>query len=80
MVEVSSNSPEVGKVKEEIQTTSLIGEQLKISFSAKYMMDALKSLEGKEVTIEFTGPMRPFILKPVNDEAILQLIVPVRTY
>lgn len=80
MVEVSSNSPEVGKVKEEIQTTSVIGEQFKISFSAKYMMDALKSLEGKEVTIEFTGPMRPFVLKPVNDEAILQLIVPVRTY
>ncbi|MDX1701370.1 MAG: DNA polymerase III subunit beta, partial [Melioribacteraceae bacterium] len=80
MVEVSSNSPEVGKVQEEIQTTSVIGEELKVSFSAKYMMDALKSLEGKEVTIEFTGPMRPFILKPVNNEAILQLIVPVRTY
>jgi DNA polymerase-3 subunit beta len=80
VVEITSNSPEVGKVQEEIQTTSVMGDELKISFSAKYMMDALKSLEGKEVTIEFTGPMRPFILRPLNDETILQLIVPVRTY
>lgn len=80
VIEISSNTPEVGKVVEEVQSKSVEGEELKISFSAKFMMDALKALEGSEITISFTGAMRPFIIKPLNDESILQLILPVRTY
>ncbi|MGA5689627.1 DNA polymerase III subunit beta [Cytobacillus pseudoceanisediminis] len=80
VIEISSNTPEIGKVVEELQSKSVEGEELKISFSAKFMMDALKALEGSEITISFTGAMRPFIIKPLNDESILQLILPVRTY
>ncbi|MGE8204772.1 DNA polymerase III subunit beta [Heyndrickxia sp. NPDC080065] len=80
MIEISSNTPEVGKVIEQVQSESIEGEDLKISFSAKYMMDALKALEGLEIQISFTGAMRPFIIRPLNDESILQLILPVRTY
>ncbi|WML42479.1 DNA polymerase III subunit beta [Neobacillus sp. PS3-40] len=80
IIEISSNTPEVGKVIEEIQTQSIEGEELKISFSAKYMMDALKALEGTDIKISFTGAMRPFLIGPLHDESILQLILPVRTY
>ncbi|WP_019413365.1 DNA polymerase III subunit beta [Paenisporosarcina sp. TG20] len=80
VVEISSSSPEVGKVEEEIQAKSIEGEELKISFSAKYMMDALKAVDGQDVMVQFTGAMRPFILKSVHDDSILQLILPVRTY
>lgn len=79
-VEISSNSPEIGKVKEEIAVENLEGEELKISFSAKYMMDALKAIDGQDVMIQFTGTMKPFILRSIHDDAILQLILPVRTY
>ncbi|SOC08070.1 DNA polymerase-3 subunit beta [Ureibacillus xyleni] len=79
-VEISSNSPEIGKVEEQIQVEALEGESLKISFSAKYMMEALKAIDGQDVIIQFTGAMRPFILRSVHDDAILQLILPVRTY
>ncbi len=79
-MEVSSNTPEIGKVVEEIQSQSIAGEELKISFSAKYMMDALKALEGTDITISFTGAMRPFVIRPLHDETTLQLILPVRTY
>lgn len=79
-IEITSNSPEVGHVAEEIGVHSIEGEALNISFSAKYMLDALKAIEYDEVTISFTGAMRPFIIKPVNNDPILQLILPVRTY
>ncbi len=79
-IEISSNSPEVGKVEELVEAVSVTGEELKISFSAKYMMDALKAIDGQDVTIQFTGAMRPFILKSLDDDSILQLILPVRTY
>lgn len=80
VIEVSSNTPEIGKVVEELQAQVITGEELKISFSAKYVMDALKALEGQEIKISFTGAMRPFIIQPLNDDSILQLILPVRTY
>lgn len=80
LIGISSNSPEIGKVVEEIQSIAVAGEELKISFSSKYMLDALKALEGTEVKINFTGAMRPFILHAMDDESILQLILPVRTY
>jgi DNA polymerase-3 subunit beta len=80
LVEISSNTPEVGKVVEQVQSQVIEGEELKISFSAKYMMDALKALEGLEIRVHFSGAMRPFVIRPVHDESILQLILPVRTY
>ncbi|MGM0843334.1 MAG: DNA polymerase III subunit beta [Bacillota bacterium] len=80
VIEISSNTPEIGKVIEQVQSQSIEGEELKISFSAKYMMDALKALEGTEIHIDFTGAMRPFVIKPLHDDSILQLILPVRTY
>lgn len=80
VVELSSNSPEIGKVEEQIEALDVEGEELKISFSAKYMMDALKAIDGQDVLIQFTGSMRPFILKSAHDDSIIQLILPVRTY
>src|SRR5690606_34185567 len=79
LIEISSHSPEVGKVVEEVQSENVTGEELKISFSPKYMLDALKAFDDQEITIQFTGAMSPFIIQPVNDRSILQLILPVRT-
>ena len=80
LIEISSNTPEIGKVIEEVQSDAIEGEDLKISFSAKFMMDALKALEGTDIKISFTGAMRPFVIRPLHDQTILQLILPVRTY
>ncbi|OZI12442.1 DNA polymerase III subunit beta [Bacillaceae bacterium SAS-127] len=80
MIEISSNSPEIGKVTEQVKSQAIEGEELKISFSAKYMMDALKALEGTEINIQFAGAMRPFVIRPQHDDSTLQLILPVRTY
>ncbi|MDM5196785.1 DNA polymerase III subunit beta [Fictibacillus enclensis] len=79
-VEISSNSPEIGKVYEHVVTKSMEGEELKISFNAKYMIDALKAMDCSEIQVLFTGAMRPFLITPVDNEIVKQLILPVRTY
>ncbi|MFC3419311.1 DNA polymerase III subunit beta [Salinicoccus hispanicus] len=79
-VALSSNSPEVGTVHEDISTGNVEGENLKISFNSRYMMDALKAINDDEVTIEFFGTMRPFTLKAAESDAVVQLILPIRTY
>ena len=79
-IEITSHSPEIGHVEEKMQIDSMEGEDVKISFSSKYMIDALKAIEYESVKIDFTGGMRPFVLRPANDDPILQLILPVRTF
>lgn len=80
MIEISSNSPEIGNVKEQVAAISIEGEDLKISFSSNYMLDTLKTIDSERVQINFTGAMRPFVIKIPNDNNILQLILPIRTF
>ena len=80
LVELSSTSPEIGTVKEEVTANDVEGGNLKISFNSKYMMDALKAIDNDEVEVEFFGTMKPFILKPKDDDTVTQLILPIRTY
>lgn len=79
-LEITSHLAEVGQVSEEVNAEVIEGEELKISFSAKYMIDALRIIESEYVEVNFTGAMRPFIIKPKEADDILQLIVPVRTF
>ena len=58
------NSPEVGRVNEEIDTESVTGEDLTISFNPTYLIDALKAIDSEKVTISFISSVRPFTLVP----------------
>lgn len=80
MIEISSNAPEIGKVSEEIVVDGLEGEELKIAFNAKFMIDALRAMDSESVEIQFTGAMSPFIIRPIEHPWVLQLILPIRTY
>ncbi len=80
IVEITSNSPEIGKVLEEVYPVDeIVGHPFKIAFSSKYILDALKIFNSSEISINFTGEIRPFIVKGEYDENMLQLILPVRT-
>ncbi|MGD9761148.1 MAG: DNA polymerase III subunit beta [Candidatus Izemoplasmatales bacterium] len=79
-VEITSNSPEIGKVVEEIDPVEKIAiTPIKIAFSSKYFLDALKTFNSSEVYVKFTGEIRPFIIEAADDPGLVQLILPVRT-
>lgn len=79
-VEIYSFSPEIGKLSETINISQYEGEELKISFNAKYMLDALKVIDSPSVELSFNGATSPFLIHPEGDERTLHLIVPVRNY
>lgn len=76
-VVISLESPEIGKVVEEVFPLSHEGSLIRIGFNSKYLLDALKVLHENIVTIKFTGEVRPFIIK-TEDDSVTQLILPVR--
>lgn len=75
-----SSSPEIGKVEEKMLITKNNKENIKISFSAKYMMEALRSFNTTMVSIEFVGEIKPILIKSSEDETLTQLVLPIRTY
>ncbi len=79
-VEITSISPEVGKVTERIEITDMQGEDMRISFNGKNVIDALKVIDSEEIHIVFTGAMSPFIIRPIDHDNYLHLFSPVRTY
>lgn len=80
IIEITSVTPEIGKVTERINTKQLTGDDLRISFNGKNIIDTLKIIDSNEIKISFTGAMSPFLLRPVDHENTLHLFSPVRTY
>lgn len=78
-IEISSSSSELGKVTEQLEVKRLDGDDLKISFNSKYMLDALKVIDSDHIHIGFTGMMSPIIIRPEEDQSMLHLILPYRT-
>ena len=75
-----SSSQEIGRVEEKMEVVKNNDENIKISFSAKYMMEALKSFSNEKVEIQFVGEVKPILLKDPEDPTLIQLVLPIRTY
>lgn len=74
---ISSNSPEIGKIEEQINI-EMEGEEAQIAFNSKYLMDVLKVIEVEEILLELTGSLSPGIIKPLEGEDYIYLILPIR--
>lgn len=77
---LSSRAQQVGSSKENLRNASFKGEHLDISFNGLYVFDALKVINKGKVRFSFSGEMKPFIVQNLEDNSILQLILPLRTY
>lgn len=77
---LKSSSVEIGRVEEKMSITKNNDEEIKISFSARYMMDALKSFSTETVDLLFVGEIKPILIKSSEDETLTQLVLPIRTY
>ncbi len=75
-----SNSVEIGRVEEKMNINKDNDKEINISFSAKYMMEALKTFEGENATINFVGEVNPIIIKDDKEDNLIQLVLPIRTY
>ena len=79
-VEISAKSTQVGSATEKIETFKFEGSNLQISFNSEFVSSAIKSLGSEDVTFLFVGEMKPFVIKNPNDDSVIQIVTPVRTY
>ena len=79
VIEISTNNAIIGDGKEEIVPTDMqISNPIKIGFSSRYLIEALRSFNSTEISLNLSGDVRPFVIRGENDTNLTQLILPVR--
>jgi DNA polymerase-3 subunit beta len=69
---------DVGEAQGDVEA-ELDGEAVQIAFNARYLQEALQNLDHDQLSLEFSGPLSPGVLKPTTDEDYVHVIMPVRT-
>lgn len=67
----------VGRANDEIPV-STIGKDVEIGFNNKYVLEALRNTDCDEVTLVLNGSLSPMIIRPVQGEEFIFLVVPMR--
>lgn len=73
---ITSNS-QMGKVYEEVNI-DLEGDGLKIQFNSRYFLDVLRIIDSEDIYLEFSTSVSPCLIKKVDGDDFLYLVLPVR--
>lgn len=76
-LEISSNNPELGDAKEEMEV-NYNGPDIKIGFNAKYLTDIFLAIEDELVDFKFNDQLSPGLVRPHNDPSYTCVIMPMR--
>lgn len=77
---INSYASEIGKTEEKLLVETSENSNIDISFSAKYMLEALRTLKDEEILILLNNDVKPIVIKSLRDESLIQLILPIKTY
>ena len=77
MLQLSSQSPELGDAKEEINI-EYDGEELKIGFNSRHLIDALSTLDGDKVFLELRGRQNPGVIRSSEGANHTNVVMPMR--
>lgn len=76
-MEITSNNPELGDAKEEIEV-EYKGKDMKIGFNARYVLDVLASMHDDVVRVELNDQLSPGLVRPNNDPSYTCVVMPMR--
>lgn len=68
---------EIGQAQDEMNI-EMEGENLKIGFNSKYLLDALRAAETDEVLIKMVSPLSPISIMPVKGDNFTFIVLPVK--
>lgn len=74
---LSSEAKELGSQENNIGA-QIEGDDLKIAFNTKFLIDILSATSANQMGIEFSGPLSATLIKPVGIDGLEYIIMPVR--
>ena len=76
-LEISSNNPELGDAKEEIEVF-YHGKEMKMGFNARYIQEILSAMSDEEIDFEINGELSPGLVTPHGDKSYSCVVMPMR--
>lgn len=73
---LASEAKELGSQTNEINA-EVSGEEMTIAFNAKFVQDALSAAPTAQVMFELSGPLSAAAVKPIGEEGLQYIIMPV---
>ena len=73
---ISAKSEEVGDNEDVVDVAELEGEEGKIAFNSRYLLDVLSVLERGRVSIETTTSSSPGVFKPTDSDDYVHVVMP----
>ena len=77
---IKTNSNEIGNSDEVLTTCQYNGENIQLSCNGTYMLEAIRAINSKNVKLVFAGLMKPIKISDPDDDSVLMIVVPVRSY
>ena len=74
---VAAETPEVGDASEAIPAP-YSGEPLEIAFNPQFVIEGIESVDGEELVMKLSSPLRPGLLEPIGSEDFSYLVMPIR--
>jgi len=74
---MSASTQDVGEATERLDV-EYPEEEVKIAFNPGYFVDGVASIDGDELFLEMTDPLKPAVMRPTKGEDFLYLVMPVR--
>ncbi len=68
---------DTGDAKEDIDAV-VEGKSIDIGFNPRYVLEALKAIEDEEICIEFNSSISPVLIKPVNKNDFIYVVLPIK--
>ena len=75
-VVISARSEEVGDNQDEVDVAEIEGEEGKIAFNSRYLLDVLSVLERGQVALETTTSSSPGVFKPIGSDEYVHVVMP----
>ncbi len=75
-LKVSARSEEVGDNSDELDIDQLEGEDAKIAFNARYLIDVVNVLGRGKVALEVTNSSSPGVFRPADSDRYVHVVMP----
>ena len=75
-VEISARSEEVGDNEDTVDLDEIEGEEGKIAFNSRYLLDVLSVLEKGKIALETTTSSSPGVFKPTDSDDYIHVVMP----
>jgi len=77
LLRISAQNPDLGEARDDI-SIAYKGEELRIGFNARYLLDVLGALSSEEVSLSLGDEHSPALIRAPEDESYTAVVMPMR--